>query len=688
MDELIVLTAANRAQAESFRAQLKGRGNVLVVPDPHGRRAGSLGATVNALRLLKSPCRRVVICHSGGDARRTVAYAANGKAFVPMRDGRPLLDHILDEMAHLPRTEGVLVCCGDVIPYFDASGVRFATRGVTGLAFKSGPWEARRHGVYVLADGGAAPFRKVTAFLQKPQVSRGTFLIDTGILHIDWETAERMKKLEAKGDIYEDFPKLLLSGFAPFYACEVPSCRFFHIGSSRELLRHLGKRVRSAAVRGRVLVDGVQARIARLDGDNIVTNVPKELGPVSLEKGECLTALPLKDGSWYSLKYGIDDTFKGDGLWERHGLGEKMREIDPKRLMALKTPSLVRVTRPLRLDLAGGWSDTPPICFEVGGAVLNAAVCLEGGDPVVAEVERIAESEVRVTSVDLGKRGVLTSRAEIDAPQDPHDWCALVKSALKVVGYDFGEGGLEIRIRADVPKGSGMGTSSILGSALIEALVRILDRSRAETPKAFCDEIAILTMRLEQVMQTGGGWEDQMGALYPGVKLIETKPGRDQAFRVRSLSPRAQERAAQFIQSRGVLYFTGQKRMARNVLKGVLSFYAKNPYGIAHAVIAALKKDARSAFRALERGDFAHFTAVVNRYWLNKKALDPGSTNAHVESIIARLAPWTEAVTLSGAGGGGFLFALAKSRQAKDEMLKVLAAAGGPGRAYRFKIRF
>ena len=688
MDELIVLTAANRAQAESFRAQLKGRENILVVPDPRDERVGSLGATVNVLRHLKTKPRRVLICHSGGDARRTVAYAANGKAFVPMRDSRLLLDHILDEMARLPRVDGVTVCCGDVIPYFDAKSVRFAPRGVTGIAFKAGPWQARRHGVYVLADEGKNSYRKVTAFLQKPQVTRGAFLIDTGILHIDWETAERMKSLPMKGDIYEDFPKLLLSGFAPFYACEVPSCTFFHIGSSRELLRHLGKTVHGKAVRGRVLVDGVHAEIARLDGDNIVTNVPASLGEISLKKGECLTALPLKDGSWYPLKYNIDDTFKDDGLWEKHGLGEKMREIDPERLLSLKTPARVRVTRPLRLDLAGGWSDTPPICHEVGGAVLNAAVCLEGGDPVVAEVERLAAREVRVTSVDLGKKGVLTKREEIDAPQDPHDWCALVKSALKVVGYDFSEGGLSIRIRADVPKGSGMGTSSILGSALIEALVRVLGRSRATEVKAFRDEIALLTMRLEQVMKTGGGWEDQMGALYPGIKLIETEPGREQVFRVRALSARAQERAAQFIQSRGVLYFTGQKRMARNVLRGVLSFYARNPHGIAHAIIAALKKDARQSFLALERGDFARFTAVVNRYWLNKKALDPGSTNAHVESIIARLAPWTEAVTLSGAGGGGFLFALAKSRQAKDEMLKVLAAAGGPGRAYRFKIRF
>ena len=54
--------------------------------------------------------------------------------------------------------------------------------------------------------------------------------------------------------------------------------------------------------------------------------------------------------------------------------------------------------------------------------------------------------------------------------------------------------------------------------------------------------------------------------------------------------------------------------------------------------------------------------------------------------IIARIAPWTDAVTLTGAGGGGFLFALAKSRAARAQMEKVLASAGNGGRCYRFAV--
>ncbi len=686
--DLVVLTAANEAQANGYRAQLKGRPNVLVVADPGGRRIGSLGATVRVLRRLKQ-CKardRVLICHSGGDAKRTPAYAALGKAFVPMPDGRPILDHIIETMEALDPAPGVTVCCGDVVPILNAKNVRFAPSGVTGVAYPDGPKIARAHGVY-LASSTARRLVRVKGFLQKPKVSRGTYLIDTGILHFDWQTASKVAALNPQGDIYDEFPKMLLNGFAPFFVSLVPTCRFFHIGSSRELLAHLGRREKAR----RVLVDGVEAPVQRLGGDNIVTNVPRTFGPISLDRGECLTALPLKDGSWYFLRYQIDDTFKNDGLWEKHGLSEKMLNIDTTRLLALRSPASVRsarVTRPLRLDFAGGWSDTPPICYEVGGAVLNAAICLEGRESVVAAVERIDEDVVRVESVDLNRRGVLKAQAEIDGAIDPNDWCALIKSGLKVVGYQFQvDGGLCVRIRADVPKGSGLGTSSILGSALVEALLRVLRPDEVKKAGASLrDHVAHLTLELERVMATGGGWEDQMGALYPGVKLIETAKGRTQRFRLRRLSREAERRLASFLDERGVLYFTGQKRMARNILRGVIAFYRENAEGLAHAIVNGMKKDARAAFRALERGDMSAFAAALGRYWLDKKALDPGSTNPHVESIIARIAPWTEAVTLAGAGGGGFLFALARSRSAKAQILKALSAIGGSGRAYRFSL--
>lgn len=679
MFDKIVITAANEAQAKGYRAMTRDDKRVVVIADPGGKRVGSLGATVNALRRIPSG-GNVLVCHSGGDARRTPGYAAMGKAFVPMTDGRSMFAHIVETMERLPLPDhgGLLVCSGDVLLTFDYALADLSRPGVTGVAYPDGPFQSQRHGVYIAAKGGR-PYgcKTVTGFLQKPKVEKGRHLIDTGIMFIDWPTAEKMKALPVAGDIYEEFPKMLLEGFAPFNVNVMRKCEFFHIGSSRELLAQLGD--------GRTYVDSVNCSDLKLSGGNIVTNVPfGRFKSISLGRNECLTCLPLGKDGWYDLHYMLDDNFKTDGLWEKHDLGAKMKRVNHARLLSLRKEAAmskpIRVERPLRIDLAGGWSDTPPICYDNGGAVLNVAVRLDGCRPVVAEVSRIPAKEVVVESVDLGERGVLSKMSDIYGEKDPHDWCALVKSALAVTGYRFAPTGLSIRIFADVPKGSGMGTSSILGAALVEALLKAAGKPYDP------DTVAKITLRLEQEMCTGGGWQDQLGALYPGVKLIETRKGRDQKFSVKRLPQKAEKAFARYLKDRGVLYFTGQKRMARNVLRGVLAFYATNPHGIAHAIIAALKRDAVASYRALCRGDWRGFSVALNSYWMNKKALDPGSTNPQVESIIARITPWTDAVSLAGAGGGGFLFAVAKSKAAKAKIEAVLAAAGNGGRCYRFDV--
>ena len=600
-----------------------------------------------------------------------------GKAFVPMPDGRPMLDHIIEEMEKLPAKAGVTVCCGDVIPYLDYGKVKFAPKGVTGVAYPDGPWQAQRHGVYVSEElrvkSEESGVERVMDFLQKPKVKRGRFLIDTGIMHFDWKTAAKMTKLPIAGDIYEEFPKMLLGGFAPFHVSVVPKCDFFHIGSSRELLAKLGGEMKGEGEGEgrRALVDSCAAPIGKLGGDNIVTNVPRSYGRIDLGKGECLTSLPLGKSGWYHLKYQIDDNFKSDGLWEKHGLGEKMKNVNHGRLLELRKPRTVRVTAPVRIDFAGGWSDTPPICNKEGGTVLAAAVTLDGKRPIEVTVAPRKDRFVRVVSKDLGKRKLIKSAAEIADHHDPHDWCCLVKSALAVTGFEFGSHGLDITISANLPKGSGMGTSSILGAATIAALIGEVDVAK----------VGALTLALEQEMRTGGGWEDQFAGLTPGVKIMRTRPGKVQSVAIEDI--RMPGRFLRELKSRSILYFTGQKRMARNVLRRVLGFYEANPHNFGKILINSVKSGAEKAARAAARGDLAAFADCVNAYWRDKKLLDAGSTNERVDDIIDAIRPFVSAVTLAGAGGGGFMYILAKS-VADAERIRRFLTDNPPSRHSRF----
>lgn len=625
----IVITAADESQAACFRLQAKAFAGVLarrilVVPDPGGRRVGTLGSTVHVLKRVK--CRgRMLICHCGGFSKRLPAYAASGKVFAPVvrtaSGVTTLFEVIVRNMAklRLPRT-GALVVCGDLAPDFDFDACDFSHPGVTGVAYLDTLARGSRHGVYVPAK--ARGLSSVRDFLQKPSPAeskragaaiRGKVAVDTGILWFDAKTCAKLAESGIReGDLYSDFTASLLKGFAAFLVNTVGRCTFFHIGSSRELLTLLGK--------GREWVEGcgVPRAEMKLAGENIVTNVPANYGKkIALGRGECLLCLPVGKTGWTEVRYNVADNFKDDGKWEKLGMGKLMKRVNFSRLGTFRNgvrtktdvrPSEVTVERPLRIDLAGGWSDTPPICYEMGGCVLNAAVTIAKGNPVKVHVKRIRPAEVRISSVDLGKRGVLRTMDEVHDHSDPHDWQALVKSALAVTGYRFADGGLSIVISADVPKGSGLGTSSILGSAVVEALGKIAGKDYS------VGEVAELTLRLEKEMRTGGGWEDQMGALVPGVKLLVSKPGKNQKIDWIRLDPKSEKAFEKYLAEHALLYFTGQKRMARNVLNGVIAYYKKNPCDIAKEIVRRLKADATKSFAALKKRDWKAFTAAMNAY--------------------------------------------------------------------------
>ncbi|MBO7721454.1 MAG: hypothetical protein J6T01_03515, partial [Kiritimatiellae bacterium] len=324
-----------------------------------------------------------------------------------------------------------------------------------------------------------------------------------------------------------------------------------------------------------------------------------------------------------------------------------------------------------RIDFAGGWSDTPPICQIEGGAVLAAAVTLDGRRPVEVAVAPRRDALVKVVSKDLRKRRIIRSAAEIADHHDPRDWCCLVKSALAVTGFEFGSRGVDIVISADLPKGSGMGTSSILGAATIAALTGDADSAR----------VGALTLELEREMRTGGGWEDQFAGMTPGVKLMCSAPGPEQRVSIREIS--APPRFASALRRRSLLYFTGQKRMARNVLKRVLAFYAANPHDFGRILIDSVKKGAAAAAEAVERGDLEAFASCINDYWRDKKLLDAGSTNERVDDIIDAIRPFTSAVTLAGAGGGGFMYILAKSA-ADSKKVREFLERNPPSRFSKF----
>lgn len=325
---------------------------------------------------------------------------------------------------------------------------------------------------------------------------------------------------------------------------------------------------------------------------------------------------------------------------------------------------------PVRLDFAGGWADTPPFCLEHGGSVLNAAVELNGQPPIQVFARKTADRVLTIRSIDLGLVEQLKTYDDVRAYDKLGSGFTLARAAFALTGFhpDFNGGtyqtleeqlnalggGIEISMLAAIPKGSGLGTSSILAATLLGVLS---DFAGLKWGKI---EITQRTLALEQMLTSGGGWQDQVGGVFPGIKLVKTIPGLEQAPEVRWLPERffkGPEKA------RLLLYYTGITRLAHDILGEIVRGIFLNS-STRLDTVHDIARTAEFCHDAIQRDDFDAFTEAIRRSWKLNKQLDPGTNPAAVESLFDLAGDDLAAAKLLGAGGGGYLFIIANDADA------------------------
>ncbi|MGN1367524.1 MAG: L-fucokinase [Aristaeellaceae bacterium] len=352
---------------------------------------------------------------------------------------------------------------------------------------------------------------------------------------------------------------------------------------------------------------------------------------------------------------------------EKH-IAEAFRQIQKAvvsqiQLEENKTCRIVKdrhtVRLPLRVNWGGGWSDTPPYCLENGGTVLNAAILLNGQMPVEVTLERLPEKKIVFDSRDMDTHGEFDDITALQSVGDPYDPFVLQKAALLACGILPAEGGsldevLErlgggILMKSEVtgvPKGSGLGTSSILAGACVKALFEFAGINYTE------DDLYAHVSVMEQIMSTGGGWQDQVGGLSTGVKYITTMPGLKQDIRVTHI--KVPEPAWAELKERFVLIYTGQRRLARNLLRDVVGRYIGNEPDSLYALNEIQRSAALMRFE-LERGNIDAFAKLLDEHWKLSQMIDAGSTNTLIDQIFASIDEYVDGKLVCGAGGGGFL---------------------------------
>lgn len=330
------------------------------------------------------------------------------------------------------------------------------------------------------------------------------------------------------------------------------------------------------------------------------------------------------------------------------------------------------VKLPLRVNWGGGWSDTPPYCNEKGGTVLNAAILLNGEMPVEVTLTKLDEYKVVFDSRDMNVHGEFTDIKSLQETGDPYDRFALQKAALLACGIIPTDGGSLVEILkrlgggfamqtevTGVPKGSGLGTSSILAAACVKCIFEFMGIEHTE------DDLYSHVLCMEQIMSTGGGWQDQVGGLSNGIKYITSMPGLNQNIRVeRILVP---EKTKKELNERFALIYTGQRRLARNLLRDVVGRYIGNDPDSLYALNEIQRVAALMRFE-LERGNIAAFTELMTQHWELSKKIDCDSTNTLIDQIFFVIDDLIDGRMIAGAGGGGFLQVILKKGVTKNQI--------------------
>jgi D-glycero-alpha-D-manno-heptose-7-phosphate kinase len=290
---------------------------------------------------------------------------------------------------------------------------------------------------------------------------------------------------------------------------------------------------------------------------------------------------------------------------------------------------------PVRLDLAGGWTDVPPFSSREGGVVVTAAIQLFAR----AEV-RLGGSGFRLVSEDLHDELEVSDSAGL--VRDGR--LELLKAGLRMLPV----GGCTLSTRSDAPPGSGLGSSGALDVALVAAL----SAARGESPDPV--DVAEQACHLEAV-EAGipGGRQDQFASSHGGFLRLDFRDPEAEVQRLK-LDP---EFAADLAR-RTVLCYTSASRFSGTTIERVMRAYERGEPAVTRA-LHGLRGVAEAMAAALPAADSARVGQLLTENWGHQQALDPRMCTEEMARLERSV---TDAGALggkaAGSGAGGCMFFL------------------------------
>jgi len=290
------------------------------------------------------------------------------------------------------------------------------------------------------------------------------------------------------------------------------------------------------------------------------------------------------------------------------------------------------ITRsPLRVTLGGGGTDLPSYYREHGGFLIAAAI----DKYVYITLHETFQAEYLI------KYSKLERVADVESIEHP-----IVREAIKLVHGRRGEAHLELTSMADIPAGTGLGSSGSFTTALLKALHA---HGKSFVP---AQELAEQACHIEiDVLGEPVGKQDQYIAAYGGIACLRIDP----SGRVDAQPLKISDETRFNLEDNLLLFFTGYSRSAGSILED----QDRRTKEFDKAMIENLHYVKELGLRckeALEAGELGHFGRLMHEHWEYKKRRSGGMSNPDIDKWYElALANGAVGGKLIGAGGGGFL---------------------------------
>ena len=316
---------------------------------------------------------------------------------------------------------------------------------------------------------------------------------------------------------------------------------------------------------------------------------------------------------------------------------------------------MILVRSPLRISLGGGGTDLPSYYKENDGFLIAAAI----------------DKYVFVSVMNPFKKGYTLKYSEYENVNNIEDIKhPIIRECLKL-GF---KKNLEITTLADLPSGTGLGSSGSFTTALLKALY--INSSKNLHP----DELAELACDIEiNKLKEPIGKQDQYIAAFGGISSFSFNKDDTVDYKPLNIS----DDTLYDLEDNLMLFFTGYSRSAGKILKDQDSKSKHNDEDMLNN-LHKVKKLGFESKKALESGDTRVFGELMHEHWENKKKRSDGMSNPKINDWYD-IAMQNGAIggKLVGAGGGGFLMFMAHDRA---KLRKALTSAGME--EVRFKFDF